>query len=198
MRGWSVRVAHMPAVDEALAWFLRHRMPEAEDTAVWADGTIPLRITAYLTAEEPPSSYVTSVRGIVVRDETVLVLWNEQDEPYLLPGGRCEPGESLQETLHREVLEEAGVEVHDPAMLGFLRHHHLGPKPSGYLYPYPDFLQVVYLARAGPDRPDRKVHDDYVSRSAFVPLTDIQTLPLCRSDRLYVAAALARLSDRAL
>lgn len=188
----------MPAVDEALAWFLRHRMPEAEDTAVWADGTIPLRITAYLTAEEPPSSYVTSVRGIVVRDETVLVLWNEQDERYLLPGGRCEPGESLQETLHREVLEEAGVEVHDPAMLGFLRHHHLGPKPSGYLYPYPDFLQVVYLARAGQDRPDRKVHDVYVSRSAFVPLTDIQTLPLCRSDRLYDAAALARLSDRAL
>jgi len=193
-----MRVAHMPAVDEALGRFLRHRMPEVEDTAVWADGSIPLRITAYLTAEEPPSSCVTSVRGIVVRDETVLVVWNEQGEPHLLPGGRCEPSESLQETLHREVLEEAGVEVRDPAMLGFLRYHHLGPKPSAYLYPYPDFLQVVYVARAGRDRPDRRAHDDYVSRSAFVPLTDIQTLPLCRSDRLYVAAALARLSDRAL
>jgi len=141
---------------------------------------------------------VTSVRGIVVRDETVLVLWNEQDEPYLLPGGRCEPSESLQETLNREVLEEAGVEIRDPAMLGFLRYHHLGPKPSGYLYPYPDFLQVVYVAQAGEDRPDGKVHDDYVSRSLFYPLTDIQTLLLCRSDRLYVAAALARLSDRTL
>ncbi len=188
----------MLAVDEALARFLRHRMPEAEDKAVWADGAIPLRITAYLTAKEPPSSYVTSVRAIVVRDETVLVVWDEQGEPHLLPGGRCEPGESLQETLYREVLEEAGVEVHDPAMLGFLRYHHLGPKPSGYLYPYPDFLQVVYVAQAGEDRPDGKVHDDYVSRGAFVPLADIQTLPLCSSDRLYVAVALACLSDRAL
>ena len=57
---------------------------------------------------------------------------------------------------------------------------------------------MVYVARAGEDRPEGTVHDDYVTRSLFYPLADIQTLPLRSGDRLYIAAALARLRDRAL
>jgi hypothetical protein len=75
--------------------------------------------------------------------------------------------------------------VHDPAMLGFLRYHHLGPKPSGYLYPYPDFLQMVYVARAGEDRPEGTVHDDYVTRSLFSPGRHPNPSPAQRRPAVY-------------
>jgi ADP-ribose pyrophosphatase YjhB (NUDIX family) len=182
------------AVDEALAQFLDRQTPVTEETERW--GELPLRITAYLAGEEPPSQHVTSVRGLVVREESVLVLWDHKDKPQLLPGGRREAGETFRETLYREVLEETGIVVSAPILLGFLHYHHCGPQPAGYAYPYPDFLQVVYMARAGEERPEAMVHDEFVTRSAFVPLADVQALRLRTRDRPYLAAALARISAK--
>ena len=173
-------------------------MPDAEETEVWGDGTIPLHISAYLTADDPPSTHVTSVRGLIVGHESVLVIWDHNNSPQLLPGGRREPEETLHETLHREALEEAGVEVVDPVMLGFLWYHHLAAKPADYVYPYPDFLQTVFCSRAGAEHQDAKVHDEFVTRSGFYSLSDVQSLRLRARDRLFLTAALTRLADRAL
>ena len=51
------------------------------------------------------ASRPVSLKGIVVRDERVLLLKNERDE-WELPGGRIEPGETPEECLAREIADE--------------------------------------------------------------------------------------------
>ncbi|HTX74419.1 MAG TPA: NAD(+) diphosphatase [Rectinemataceae bacterium] len=61
-----------------------------------------------------------------------------------LVAGFVEPGESLEETVHREVREEAGIEV------GELRYVRSQP------WPFPDSLMLAYTARwvSGEAQPD--------------------------------------------
>ena len=107
----------------------------------------------------PPLEYVTSVRGVVFRGNRVLVMRN-RDEVHILPGGRREDGETLVETLVREVLEEAGWTLKVKEVLGFLHLRHLGPKPvgshQGFPYLYPDFVHVVFLSDAVEHRPKKQ------------------------------------------
>jgi ADP-ribose pyrophosphatase YjhB (NUDIX family) len=86
-------------------------------------------------------SYVTSVRSIVLREQAVLVV-QDRERQHILPGGRIESGEAFTQASERELLEETGWTVNQIRYLGFKHFHHLTPKPEGYAYPYPDFLQV--------------------------------------------------------
>lgn len=175
---------------DGLDRFLGANIPDATETALWGNGTIPLRVDAYLTSDEPPLDLVTSVRALILGADIVLVFWDHRSSPQLLPGGRREANESVLETLYREVLEEVGVEPLHPVPLGVLRYHHLGPRPADYAFPYPDFLQPVFLTRPGEDRPEARIHDPYVVRSALCSLTEAEMLPLRAVDRLFLAAAL--------
>ena len=51
------------------------------------------------------------VVAYVTRGERVLVFREDGDERRQAPAGRCDPGESLEETLHRELEEEVGIRV---------------------------------------------------------------------------------------
>ena len=106
-----------------------------------------LRLNAYAGDLEVPDVLVTSVRGLVVRSAKVLLM-EAPDGHHIMPGGRREAGEDYTQTLRREVREESGWMVDVGACLGVLHFHHLTPKPAGYAYPYPDFLQLVYACVA--------------------------------------------------
>jgi 8-oxo-dGTP diphosphatase len=56
-------------------------------------------------------NHPTSVKGILIHDNRVLLLLNERGE-WDLPGGRPDPGEDHRAALKREVWEEAGLEVY--------------------------------------------------------------------------------------
>lgn len=170
------------------AFFARHR-PQTQESAVWGGGTLPLQITSYLGHELPPLACVMSVRAIVFREEMVLVLRN-RDALHIVPGGRREIGETLDDTLRREVLEETGWTLRAPTMLGFMHFHHLSPKPSDYVHPHPDFTQVVYMAQAEVYLPDARVADDYEIESTFHPPATVYALALTSGERLYLAVAL--------
>ncbi|MFF4450184.1 NUDIX domain-containing protein [Streptomyces sp. NPDC001502] len=51
--------------------------------------------------------------GIVIEDGQILLLDQDTDgdRSWSLPGGKVEPGETLEEALKREMLEETGAEV---------------------------------------------------------------------------------------
>ena len=175
------------------AMFLAGRTPVAVADEAWgAPGSpIPLRLSWYLTPEQPPAALVTSVRAIVLRDDAVLVLREPDGRPYIVPGGRCEAGELHEETVRREVLEEAGWALGPLAPLGCIHLRNLAPEPPGHPYPYPDVFQTVYRADAADERPEAVVFDEWVASSAFVPLAEALLLPLRPGERALLIAALA-------
>lgn len=155
-----------------LADFLARHTPLDEKDDVWGNGTVPLCITSHLGNELPPLRYVTSVRSIVFRDDSVIVLRN-RDGTHAMPGGRREPNESLSETLHREVLEETGWTISIGPVLGFIRFHHLKDQGPSYPYPHPDFLQVIYVSEALDHKPEYKLADDYELDSEFRSIAEV-------------------------
>ncbi len=52
-----------------------------------------------------------SVRGIIIKNGRIAMMHSCKYDYYKLPGGGIEPGESLEETLVREVQEESGLVV---------------------------------------------------------------------------------------
>ena len=60
---------------------------------------------------------MSSARAIILKKDRVLVMHN-LDGTHILPGGRFEKDETFEETLQRELLEEAGVRIKVMAQIG--------------------------------------------------------------------------------
>jgi 8-oxo-dGTP pyrophosphatase MutT (NUDIX family) len=165
--------------------------PESE--VVWGNGTLPLRIQTYLTNDLPPLEFVNSVRSLVFQDSEILVLRN-RDGLHILPGGRREMGETLEETAKREVREESGWEIDRLRLLGLYHFHHLSPKPADYPYLYPDFLNIVYVSEASDFGAEAKVPDEYEIEARFRPVEDVLLLYLPENVFL-MAAQKSRATD---
>ncbi|MDX3663440.1 NUDIX domain-containing protein [Streptomyces sp. ID05-26A] len=128
-----------------MARLLAAHPPAATDEVAWMDGALPLRVGAHLGPADLPDELVTSVR-CVVRVGELVVFCENVDGGHVLPGGRRESGETHADTASREVHEETGwlLEPESLLPLGWLHFEHLAPRRPEYLYPYPDFLQVVF------------------------------------------------------
>lgn len=60
----------------------------------------------------PPRFYRVSTKAFVVNAETKLLLIQEHDGRWELPGGGLDYNESMHDGLRREIQEELGVRVH--------------------------------------------------------------------------------------
>lgn len=149
---------------------------------IWGEGTLPVKITAYLSDTVAPESYISSARSIVFKDNSVLVVSQENGNQYILPGGRLEPGESPLEALHREILEETGWTIKDIKHIGFMHLHYLGSKPDGFRYPYPDSIWSIFSSEAVDYIPEMKIYDEWVHDSQFRDIIDVQKLPIDKGD----------------
>ncbi len=166
------------------------------EEAVWGSGT-RLRVIAHLGSAAPPREYISSARAIVLREGSLLLVDDRDGVRHVLPGGRLEDDETPEQALHREIAEETGWQIGGVRPLGFLHFQHLTPKPQGYRYPYPNFLQVVYAAEATILLPHQSIIDDYVDRTGFVPIADTRTMKLTPKERFFIDAALASLNESA-
>jgi ADP-ribose pyrophosphatase YjhB (NUDIX family) len=131
-----------------------------------------------------------SARAVVLRDGGVLVV-RDPDSRHILPGGRCEPGETLEQTVHREALEETGWAVVVLGLLCVLRFRHRRPKPTGYSYPYPEFYQAIYCATAASFHPQAQQCGGYELGAEFQPVPAVRHLTLTPGEQVFLRAAVA-------
>ena len=174
-------------MDDALAGYLAPLTAFRVETKAWHDA--PLHVTCYLTEASPPLRNVSSARAIVIHQEKVLVI-QDPDRNHIMPGGRLEPDESIEDALRREVLEETGWTLSSVLQIGVLHFAHTGPKPDGWLHPYPDFLQVVHAAHPDQHHPDLEQADEYVLGSNFTSIDSVRRLPLDLGQHVFLEAAL--------
>jgi 8-oxo-dGTP pyrophosphatase MutT (NUDIX family) len=147
---------------------------QADEQAEWPP--VQLRVRTYLTTTLPPLDLVSSVRALVRKGDQILVV-RDPVSVHILPGGRREPGETLMQTLEREVLEETGWSIRDARLIGLAHFQHLTPKPAEYRYPYPDFLHLVYVATADRYDAGKREIDGYELETGFQPLTTVKEGP---------------------
>ena len=107
---------------------------------------------------------------VVRKDDRFLVV-QEPDcgQPWYLPAGRVEAGETLTEAAHREVLEEAGI----PVVLEGILHLEHTPHGDGTAR-----LRVVFVARPSDDTPPKSVPDGDSLQARWVTLDELDCLPL--------------------
>lgn len=108
---------------------------------------------------------------------------------HLLPGGRCDAGETILQTLEREMREETGWTLAEPRLIGFMHFLHQTPKPPEYAYPYPSFLQLVYAAKAGIELGDTQIEDEWVEEAFFAASDALGPYSIDRAQFTYLRAA---------
>lgn len=69
-----------------------------------------------------PCTFPVSIKGVIIRDNRVLLLCNERDE-WELPGGKIEVEETPEECLAREIEEETGWTVQVGEILNSWIYH---------------------------------------------------------------------------
>lgn len=67
-------------------------------------------------------THLVSVAALVTNDEGKILLVNSPWRGWEYPGGLIEPGETFQQALHREIREEAGVEVEITGFVGICKN----------------------------------------------------------------------------
>jgi 8-oxo-dGTP pyrophosphatase MutT (NUDIX family) len=160
---------------------------QADEQTEWPPAR--LRVRTYLTTTLPPLDRVSSVRALVRQQAQILVV-RDPVSVHILPGGRREPGETLLQTLEREVLEETGWTIQEPWLIGLVHFQHLTPKPEGYRYPYPDFVHLVYAATAESYDVTKREVDGYELEAGFQPLATALALPISEGERALLQAAM--------
>lgn len=78
------------------------------------------RLLATWAADRGHATPKIDVRGVVARDETVLLVRGIDDGRWTLPGGWAEVGESPRQAVEKEVREEAGLVVRAERVLAIL------------------------------------------------------------------------------
>jgi 8-oxo-dGTP pyrophosphatase MutT (NUDIX family) len=135
---------------------------------------VRLRITSYVTDAVPPVEHVRSVRCVAFQGDNVLAL-RDPVGAHVLPGGRREPGETLRQTLERELLEETGWTIGAPRLIGVVRLRWLQERPphlpDGSPY-YPDFLWLIHTAEVETYRPEAFQPQEGDGVPVFLPLSD--------------------------
>jgi hypothetical protein len=103
-------------------------MEQSSRTVAARDGEeIPHRdggqdwVGSWHSPSAPPDGTPHGASGLCVTPDGSIVVVSQDGEQWDLPGGRPEGDESLEDTLRREVLEEACATVVRAKLLGFSR-----------------------------------------------------------------------------
>jgi phosphatase NudJ len=117
---------------------------------------------------EPIPTWCFALTVVRKGDRFLLVQECKYGEPWYLPGGRVEAGESFAEAAVRETREEAGVPVR---VTGVIRVEY-SPSPAGAR------MRVIFLAEPTDDTPPKSEPDDESLGASWVALAELPNYKL--------------------
>jgi 8-oxo-dGTP diphosphatase len=122
------------------AW--AERFPELFAPGYWEWGDLDVRFTV----DEPPDELISNVHVVCRATGGIVVCGNDIGWRFL-PGGTREPGETIEELVRRELLEEAGARLTGPlTWLGAHRADHRRPAPYRPHLPHPVSYWANFVA----------------------------------------------------
>ena len=116
---------------------------------------------------------VIEVDGKVLCMQRGVTRYSYTSHLWEFPGGKVEPGETPQEALHRELLEEMDLDVEV--------HEHLGT----VTHDYPDFTITLAAYRCTATTTAFTMLEHAASR--WLPWDELFTLPWCAADERLIA-----------
>ncbi len=167
---------------------LRPYLSQHTAIGTWKDRVlgVPLESTAYLAPYAGPDGLISSVRAVVLRDQTVLMV--HSTVPLLTVGGRREQRETLDETVVREAAEESGWIIDLIGPIGFVRTRHLDLQRPDWNRPSPDWIDPVFAAEATEFVPDSIQDGEEIC--SFVPVSDVEVYGIEEINRAFLTAAM--------
>lgn len=101
-------------------------------------------VTKLVNSEAGYPTPKMDVRGVVFRDDQLLLVKERSDSKWTLPGGFCEVGLSPSENIVKEIEEEAGFDTIPLRMLALFDMHHHGHPPLSQHY-YKVFIECEII-----------------------------------------------------
>jgi ADP-ribose pyrophosphatase YjhB (NUDIX family) len=142
-----------------------------------------------------------TVKGIIFNTEEVLLIKKEYEDGrilYTLPGGGQEPGETLEETLSRELYEEIAASVKIVDLVGVYEYKQNSNRDPGLLKHKVEFafychIEGPYSATMGPHPDPHQTDVVWIHRQSLneinlypVELKDILLQEMLPGRRIYM------------
>ena len=103
----------------------------------------PIRARFQLADAPPPDDLVSHVRMVPFVGDEVVVIRVGDRRGWDHPGGTLEPGETYEEAMRRELMEEAGARLLTFQVFGTIHCVSLASRPYRPHLPFPEFYHVV-------------------------------------------------------
>jgi ADP-ribose pyrophosphatase YjhB (NUDIX family) len=126
--------------------------------------------------EEGYATPKVDVRGVVFRDEKLLLVKERSDGRWTLPGGWADAGESPRESVEREVCEEAGLDVQAQKLLAVYdraKHPHT---PAFPFHVYKLFIRC-HVTGGTPEAGHETSDVGFFAEDDWPPLSHSRVLP---------------------
>jgi ADP-ribose pyrophosphatase YjhB (NUDIX family) len=130
----------------AFAAELERRTPIVDAVAIWPSARLRNRV--FVDDFDFPPALMTSARAVVFKGSKVVVVSEIHGENHIEPGGGLEPGETVEQTVRREIAEECGWSVGALKPLGFHFLEPLTPKPPGSTRRWGAMAHALFVTEA--------------------------------------------------
>jgi ADP-ribose pyrophosphatase YjhB (NUDIX family) len=154
------------------------------------EGATGLHQTEVLESFLRQHGYATpkiDVRGAVVQDGKILLVWERSDQRWCMPGGWADVGEAPSDMVVREIREESGFEARPVRIIGVFDANRDG-RPLEFYHAY----KIVFLCEVtgGEPRPG-----DETSAVEFFTFDHLPPLSSSRTNERHLTEILAHLTD---
>lgn len=122
-------------------------------------GSDPTQVLDLLSQETGYATPKVDVRGVVFRDDTILLVKEREDGRWTLPGGWADVGETPAEATVREVQEEAGYPTRAVKLLAAYDRDRQGHTPPLIHAVYKLFFRCELLDDSVDPQPNLEVED---------------------------------------